>query len=188
MTRDTQHEQESDDDDDDWLDDVEVSKDEIDAEDESLSEVDVPIASLGAGEGDAVADASGGKSGSGGEGSVGGKKDAGGEKAAGGGGGGHGGVMSSSGGKKAGGKSSSSSFSSSKSSGKPALVRVPNTPLQKKITGKLGDGKRELYFKHASGRELAASFMNSTGTILQETSQQIQEINNAMRYLQDNLW
>ena len=172
--------EESEDEDDEWLDDVEVSKDEIVEADESREEAesDLPMdAAKGAEEG-VVSEASGGKSGLG----------AGGKDASEG-GGGHAG-LSSSGGRKVGGKSSSSNSNANakSSSAKPAFARVPNTSLQKKITGKLGDGRRALYYKHASGRELAASFMNSTGTILQETSQQIQEINNAMRYLQDNLW
>lgn len=69
-----------------------------------------------------------------------------------------------------------------------APARVPNTALQRKMAAKMSAGKRALYYKHAQGHELAATFMNNTGTVLQETSQQIQEISNAMRYLQGNLW
>mmetsp|Transcript_32925 Transcript_32925/g.52743 ORF Transcript_32925/g.52743 Transcript_32925/m.52743 type:complete len:240 (+) Transcript_32925:315-1034(+) len=70
----------------------------------------------------------------------------------------------------------------------PAPERVPNSHLQRKVAGKIARGKRALYYTHVSGREIAASYMNSTGVILQETSQQIQEISNAVRVLQNNLW
>ena len=71
---------------------------------------------------------------------------------------------------------------------RPRPVHVPNTPLQRKIARKLAAGKRQLHVKHAAGKELSSTFMDSTGTILQETSQSVQEISNAMRYLQGNLW
>ena len=107
----------------------------------------------GGGGGGAAGGGGGGDGGGGGAGSGG----AGGNDAAAGGGGGSGGGQggtSGSGGRRAGGKSSSSSKSTS-SSLKPALANVPNTHLQKKIAGKVADGKRALYYKHASGRELA---------------------------------
>jgi hypothetical protein len=71
---------------------------------------------------------------------------------------------------------------------RPRPAPVPNTPLQRKIARKLAAGKRQLHVKHAAGKELSSTFMDSTGTILQETSQSVQEISNAMRYLQGNLW
>lgn len=42
--------------------------------------------------------------------------------------------------------------------------------------------------KHVAGKELGATFLESTGTALQETSMSVQEISNAMRRLQGNLW
>lgn len=166
--------------------------DDDDNHDESRSEIDSPssnalegsggVTGVGGGDG---GQSSGGGAGEGNEGRPrgAGRRDARGSSGAEGKGGSQA-VSSSGGGKRAASKSKASTSSAIK----PSPAKVPNTNLQRKIAGRIADGKRALYYKHASGRELAASFMDSTGTILQETSQQIQEISNAMRFLQGNLW
>ena len=42
--------------------------------------------------------------------------------------------------------------------------------------------------KHVAGKELGATFLESAGTALQETSMSVQDISDATRRLQGNLW
>ena len=41
-------------------------------------------------------------------------------------------------------------------------VSVPNTPAQRKLATRIAAGRKAMYVKHASGRELASSFMRGT--------------------------
>jgi hypothetical protein len=41
-------------------------------------------------------------------------------------------------------------------------VSVPNTAAQRKLAARIAAGKKAMYVKHASGRELASSFMRGT--------------------------
>lgn len=62
------------------------------------------------------------------------------------------------------------------------------TRVQKRLTSKFENGEKSLKQKHVTGKELGMTFLESTGGALQETSQSVQEISNAMRRLQGNLW
>lgn len=70
-----------------------------------------------------------------------------------------------------------------------AVARVDTSTRAQRLLFKTATTASELLRrKHVAGKELGATFLESTGTALQETSMSVQEISNAMRRLQGNLW
>jgi len=70
-----------------------------------------------------------------------------------------------------------------------AVARVDTSTRAQRLLSKTATTASELLRrKHVAGKELGATFLESTGTALQETSMSVQEISNAMRRLQGNLW
>jgi len=70
-----------------------------------------------------------------------------------------------------------------------AVARVDTSTRAQRLLFKTAATASELLRrKHVAGKELGATFLESTGTALQETSMSVQEISNAMRRLQGNLW
>ena len=63
-----------------------------------------------------------------------------------------------------------------------------NTRAQRRLATTASAASALLRRKHVAGKELGATFLESTGTALQETSMSVQDISNAMRRLQGNLW
>ena len=70
-----------------------------------------------------------------------------------------------------------------------AVARVDTSTRAQRLLFKTAtNASAVLRRKHVAGKELGATFLESTGTALQETSMSVQEISNAMRRLQGNLW
>ena len=70
-----------------------------------------------------------------------------------------------------------------------AVARIDtSTRAQRRLAQTAQTASELLRRKHVAGKELGATFLESTGTALQETSMSVQQISNAMRRLQGNLW
>jgi len=70
-----------------------------------------------------------------------------------------------------------------------AIARVDaSTRAQRRLAKTAIAASASLRRKHVAGEELGATFLESTGAALQETSMRVQEMSNATRRLQANLW
>ena len=70
-----------------------------------------------------------------------------------------------------------------------AAARVDASTRAQRRLAKTASAASELSRrKHVAGKELGATFLESAGTALQETSMSVQDISDAMRRLQGNLW
>ena len=66
-------------------------------------------------------------------------------------------------------------------------VSVPNTPAQRKLATRVVAGRKAMYVKHASGRELASSFMRGTEEALSAAGAHCHDIDDSVRHLTANL-
>ena len=66
-------------------------------------------------------------------------------------------------------------------------VSVPNTAAQRKLAARIATGKKAMYVKHASGRELASSFMRGTEEALSAAGGHCHDIDDSVRHLTANL-
>ena len=66
-------------------------------------------------------------------------------------------------------------------------VSVPNTAAQRKLAARIAAGKKAMYVKHASGRELASSFMRGTEEALSAVGGHCHDIDDSVRHLTANL-
>ena len=66
-------------------------------------------------------------------------------------------------------------------------VSVPNTAAQRKLAARIAAGKKAMYVKHASGRELASSFMRGTEEALSAAGGHCHDIDDSVRHLTANL-
>ena len=70
-----------------------------------------------------------------------------------------------------------------------AAARVDaSTRAQRRLAKTASAASELMRRKHVAGKELGATFLESAGTALQETSMSMQDISDAMRRLQGNLW
>ena len=70
-----------------------------------------------------------------------------------------------------------------------AAARVDaSTRAQRRLAKTASAASELMRRKHVAGKELGATFLESAGTALQETSMSVQDISDAMRRLQGNLW
>jgi len=63
-----------------------------------------------------------------------------------------------------------------------------STRAQRRLAKTASAASELMRRKHVAGKELGATFLESAGTALQETSMSVQDISDAMRRLQGNLW
>ena len=66
-------------------------------------------------------------------------------------------------------------------------VSVPNTATQRKLATRIAAGRKAMYVKHASGRELASSFMRGTEEALSAAGAHCHDIDDSVRRLTANL-
>ena len=70
-----------------------------------------------------------------------------------------------------------------------AAARVDaSTRAQRRLAKTASAASELMRRKHVAGKELGATFLESAGTALQETSMSVQDISDATRRLQGNLW
>ena len=69
---------------------------------------------------------------------------------------------------------------------RPAVV-VPTTATQRKLATRIAAGRKAMYVKHASGRELASSFMRGTEEALSAAGAHCHDIDDSVRHLTANL-